>query len=155
MSVPPLEPEFRVGAVAMIDALGFRGIWQKHSESAVLAKLQQLAEITGDEASDLQSVARAHGGNVLEFVRPSFLSDTVVFAVASKPVDVVNQGLSETGWGGIVQFDDSSLEGEAVRIAAELISVLIRRGLEDPVPLAFRGALAFGRFGMTDRFVIG
>ncbi|MGA3124984.1 MAG: hypothetical protein ABSF69_29950 [Polyangiaceae bacterium] len=32
---------------------------------------------------------------------------------------------------------------------------LMRRALTGEVPLAFRGALAFGRFGMTDRFLIG
>jgi hypothetical protein len=152
---PAAGLEIRVGAVAMIDALGFRGIWQRHSESEVVAKLQWLAEITVSEANDLQSAARQRGGNVIEFVRPSFLSDTVIFTVATKPLHAVTDGLNAEGWGRIIKFDDDLLAGEAVRIAAKLLGVLLRRALEGPVPLAYRGAIAFGRFGMTDRFLIG
>lgn len=157
MNNPTAHPgiEVRIGAVALIDALGFKGIWKRYSELEVVAKLQRLSDISTSEAGKVQLSASQDGTNVLEFVRPSFLSDTVVFGVSTKPLATVTAGLQKEGWGDIVEFDDDTLAGEAVRIAAELIGALIREALEEPVPLAFRGAIAFGRFGMTDRFVIG
>jgi|GEM_PF-2401775 len=147
--------ESRMGAVAMIDALGFRGVWRRFSPEEVVGKLQSLADATCSEARELQTDARAHGGNLLEFVRVTALSDTIVFGVATKALDLVTQGLKEEGWGEIFQFDNDLLAGEAVRIAAELLGGLLRKAIEPPVPLAYRGAIAFGQFGMTDRFVIG
>lgn len=139
----------------MIDALGFRGIWRRFSPEEVVSKLQSLADATVSDAHDLQTDARAHGGNVLEFVRATALSDTIVFGVATKPLDIVTQGLKDEGWGEIFQFDDDLLAGEAVRLASELLGGLLRKAIEPPVPLAYRGAIAFGQFGMTSRFIIG
>jgi class 3 adenylate cyclase len=152
---PLANLEFREGAVALIDALGFKGIWQRYSEKDVVAKLQQLADTTCDETSRLQEAARRSNGNLLEFVRTSFLSDSVVFGVATKPLEDVATGLRSVGLGDIAAFNTESLAGEAVSIVAELLSTLIRRALEPPIPLAFRGAISFGRFGMSERFIIG
>jgi len=147
--------ETRVGAVAMIDALGFRGIWSRYPDEDVVEKLRSLAEVAASEARALQEGARSHGGNLLEFVQPMALSDTVVLGVATKPLDAVARGLQAEGWGEIIKFDDATLAGEAVRLCAELLGALVRRALEEPVPLAYRGAIAFGRFGMADRFIVG
>ena len=142
----------------MLDALGFRGIWRRHSPETVIAKLMDLQATTATEASRIQEVATSDQSNFLEFVQPMFFSDNIVFGVTTKSAEIVNAAGRVAG--NMMQilainFTDIELQVEAIKIAAELTAVLIRRAVSTSPALAFRGCLSFGDFGMTDRFLIG
>jgi hypothetical protein len=152
--------DFRVrrGAIVMLDALGFRGIWRRYPSHAVIAKLKDLAETTENETRSIQETAVRDQANFIEFVQPMFLSDTVVFGVTTKPAEIVNaaSSLAPSMMQVLrIKLTDVSLAAEAIRIAAELTAGFIRRAVSTEPALAFRGCLSFGDFGMTDRFLIG
>jgi class 3 adenylate cyclase len=140
----------RHGAFVMLDALGFRGIWKRHAPEAVVAQLGALAAAMQKEADRL---AGPPGDwlSPLTFVKPVFLSDTIVFGLEMKPLDAINEKRATLG----VTYDQHTLAAEAVRLAAHLAAVLQRRALVGTPALAYRGCISLGGFGMTDRFVIG
>jgi hypothetical protein len=142
----------RRGAIALIDVLGFKGIWRRHSEEAVVRSLQALLEASQEDAQQ----ATAGPENMIDFISPVFLSDTVAFGLAAKPVAEVNATLETTGTSELVgPFDAGRLDSWTVWHMGNFLAHLMRRALMGEVPFAFRGAVAFGRFGMTDRFLIG
>jgi hypothetical protein len=147
----------RTGAFAMIDALGVRGIWQRFSESDVIASLEQIAAMTLEQTRAIQDAGGGESFSVLESITPAFLSDPIVFGVATKPLEEVNRVRTERA--PFPQFRDQlnerTLAARAVEHAAHVVSTVLRRGVMQAVPLSFRGALAYGRFAMSDRFILG
>lgn len=154
-------------ALAIIDALGFKGIWKRAGVSgeAVLAKMRALAEAT-DQALDAdfpgdsgyRQTLSENPQNAYELVQCAFLSDTVVYAVANKSV----QRLAEMGWDPELMarigpdwppyFNARNIGA----IAAYVASTLALSTRDDPV-LAFRGAISFGDFEVDHegRFIVG
>jgi hypothetical protein len=61
----------RRGAIALIDVLGFKGIWRRHSEEAVVRSLLALWEASQDDARQ----ATAGRENMIDFIAPVFLGD--------------------------------------------------------------------------------
>jgi len=141
----------RRGVIALIDVLGFKGIWRRYPEDAVIRSLQALMKASEEDAR----LATTGVGNLIDFVSPVFLSDTVAFGLAPKPVDEANAALEASGEAELLQFDEHRLDSWTVWHMGNFVAHLMRRALLGEVPLAFRGAVAFGRFGMTDRFLIG
>ena len=78
----------KTGALAIFDALGVKGIWEKHDAAMVIEKLEAMDALGRD------IVDRDYGGpghprladaaNCIAMVRVGFLSDTVVVAVVNK-----------------------------------------------------------------------
>lgn len=150
------EVSLQNGAIVMVDALGFKGIWQRYDPIDVVREMQRLCDSAFAQMSELEREARKQEGNFIEYCRPAFLSDTVVLGVVTKPAERVRKGMQNAGWGEIGQeLNDDDMAAEAVRIAAFLVSKFIRESLRGPIPLAYRGAIAFGQFCMTERFIIG
>ena len=141
----------RRGAIALIDVLGFKGIWRRHSEEAVIRSMEALLDASQEDVR----LATAGVGNVIDFISPVFLSDTVAFGLAAKGVKEANAALEASGEAELFQFDEHRLESWTVWHMGNFLAHLMRRAVTGEVPLAFRGAVAFGRFGMTERFLIG
>jgi len=124
----------QMGAVALLDALGFKGIWRSADPVAVLEKLQALkkrlekARVRPDEPSD----ATGFRSWVL------FLSDTLVIASTARcrPPRADDEMLPL--WFVCLGVAD------AVAVAAE----------SDPI-LVYRGSIAFGEFEIREQFLIG
>lgn len=155
------------GALAIIDALGFKGIWKRAGVSGetVLAKMRALSEAT-DKALDAdffgdssyRNALSVDPQNVYELVRCAFLSDTVVYAVANKSPqrlaelrrDPVLGALAGLRWSP--HLDASNI----AHIAGYVASTVSLSTRDDPV-LAFRGAISFGNFevGHEGRFIVG
>jgi hypothetical protein len=124
-----------IGAIAFIDCLGFKGIWQKYSPEAVLEQLMS-AEKKGREMAN--AFAQIVGPSSMKFACVS-LSDTIVVSVThAQPTDV-----SEAVKGMLV--------GCAGIVGQQLAKHLIRA----QHPIALRGCVTFGRFLVTDRHIIG
>ena len=138
----------RRGAFALIDVLGFKGIWRRHPEDAVIRSLEALMATSQEDARLAMTL-----GPIADFVSPVFLSDTVAFGLTARPLADVNAAMKSSG--EIVQFDEHTLDSWVVWHMGNFLAHLMRRALVAEVPMAFRGAVSFGRFGMTDRFIIG
>jgi hypothetical protein len=137
----------------MLDVLGFKGIWRRHAHAEVIGRLEELADMTAHQARSINDAATTSEGGFVELVQLAVLSDTFVFGVVTRPPAAVNKAKV---WSDLsLQFDEESLAGEAVKTAAHLTAVLRRRALSSSPAFALRGAIAFGDFGMTERFIIG
>jgi hypothetical protein len=124
----------------MFDALGIRGIWQKHDPDAVLRKLERIASY----ARDL--VDREVGGpghpnardpwNIAKKICLGFGSDTIGVGFVTK---------------------DERHSAFAVMMAARYASEIALLGLEPPAPWAYRGVVTYGQFAMHDsgNFFVG
>ncbi len=136
----------QTGAVAMIDALGWKGIWQRPSivtnPGVVLDKLKLIRAAAHEEVDD--DFAFFDGLMDLNHQRPSlaFISDCIAIGV------------------GIKEPFDHEFEREAAlatcvqTLASNLGRILFRAGISEPA-LAYRGAIATGDFLMDDPFVLG
>lgn len=160
----------KVGAIAMIDALGFKGIWRRPGISAdtILGKLRALVEKTEarlDEPFHSRAARQGLGenyGNAYELVQATFLSDTVVIAVAKKsPHDLTAQiaaarpdlkvPVAAAG------FRTAFFEASVIVDAASFVSAVVKLAAETEPFLSFRGAISYGEFEMTEdgRFIVG
>lgn len=138
---------FRKGAVAMMDALGFRGIWKRVELLALLKNLEVLEKVL---SVDVDELCRSIG-----FAKPvvevRFLSDTVLFTVAHDLPFTSREGESpETETGPVVPIAPFSVE-----VAAAFAALLQARAASSSVPLAFRGAIGFGEYFVKDNYLIG
>lgn len=136
-----------VGAVAFLDALGFKGIWKRHanSEQAVLDKLAnleaRLAEVGNGIAKKFPEDAAALGASLPAklHVRTLFVSDSIFITA------------------GLQGSQGPAVDTMCVGIVASLAALAMFLGTEGIVPLAYRGAISFGRYLVhQDRsFVVG
>jgi len=128
------------GAVALFDALGFRGIWRKHNVDAVLKKLQALREGASQVVASFQQRVESPfvGTNVKPALGVTLLSDTVV---VSATVD----GAS----------DDMIHAWSSLLLASYGASAVIALGGKYAPYLAYRGCVAYGDFEMDQSFIVG
>jgi len=78
------------GAVAIFDALGFKGIWSRVLDpDTVIAKLRAFQEVVDEELGDVHSRVAALGKElgIDTEISVALLSDTVVIGAAGKIVD--------------------------------------------------------------------
>ena len=133
---------YEYGAVVMMDALVFKGIWQHHQLDPVLRRLRLLEEIFDEFGQSFQTmVAGALGFRT----RVTFLSDTIVVACYQERLEgrlVLSSGLVAIALG---------LAGYAYHAGASDI----RNGEPVDAPLAFRGAISFGEFYLDERYLVG
>jgi len=117
------------GALAMIDALGFKGIWRRPEVAGdlqkIITKLERLVATAKDDPSGGMPCSRT-----LKIV---FLSDTIVIAL--------------------------TLPGEepftSLKLASRSISRLLVESARTSPVLAYRGAMTFGEFEIKDPFIVG
>ena len=130
----------KTGAVALFDALGFRGIWRKHDVDTVLKKLQKLREGAAHViASFQQKVEPLYvGTNAKPTLGVTLLSDTVVISatVDGASDDVIN------AWSSLL-------------LASYSASAVMALGGKHQPSLAYRGCVAFGAFEMDQSFIVG
>jgi hypothetical protein len=130
----------KYGAVALFDALGFRGIWRKHDVDAVLKKLQDLREGATHVVASFQKTVESLfvGTNVKPLLEVTLLSDTVI---VSATVD----GAS----------DDVMHAWSSLLLASYGASAVMALGGKDAPCLAYRGCVAYGAFEIDQAFIVG
>jgi hypothetical protein len=128
-----------IGAIAMLDALGFKGIWRRATREAVIEKLQRLKEKADERVGRLKSesaVAR------LEInLDVAMLSDTIVIGVDCPRVQEQPKLRDDSPY--LLLF-----------AAAAAAAIMEEAAASEPL-LAYRGVITWGAFHMTDRFLVG
>jgi hypothetical protein len=147
----------RRGAVAIVDALGFRGIWRRYEADVILGRLKGLAATTADAERDLRTKAVPNPGNAIEFVQTAFLSDSVAIAVALKDPEVIRGNLrrmlgAETE---LNNFTNERLDAACLTSLADMVGRLQERALLTEPRLMYRGCIGFGAFAFEDNFLVG
>jgi hypothetical protein len=140
----------RRGAVAFMDALGFKGIWRRHRHDAVLDKLRCLrtaAELAKDEAVKERRIVIAETNRSL-----ATFSDTIFFACSATSLP---EAQTEVGVAGGQFAETTEVEFAGLAVTSAVLAHVIAEATHAPVPLAFRGAIAFGEYSAEEEFVIG
>ncbi|MEI9942235.1 MAG: hypothetical protein WDO69_33885 [Pseudomonadota bacterium] len=138
-------PAMKQGAVAVFDALGFKGIWNREDPDKVIAKLNALRDEVSEELADLHNRTNAlekHLGIETQLT-VALLSDTVVIGAYGQIVDH-NDGREQ---------DDC--DWLAVLALARVTGKVLVRAARTAPALAYRGCISVGRFNMTGNFIIG
>jgi hypothetical protein len=117
------------GAVALIDAMGFRGIWERHRPEEVLRTLKDTKDWLEHRIDEFSSRARMD-------CRVAFLSDAIAVSMT---------------------LDESIANRPAMSVIylADVISWVLDKALRSSVPLAYRGAITVGEFEVSPHFLIG
>jgi hypothetical protein len=118
------------GAVALIDALGFRGIWGRHKPDDVLTELKTMKDW-------MESRVKAQfSSQPWMQCQVAFLSDTIAISMA---------------------LDESTQDRDALSVLylCDVISWVLDRMLRASIPLAYRGAIAVGSYEVSPHFLIG
>lgn len=142
-----VTPKFKVGAVAMIDALGFRGIWGKPDEPdlTVLETLSSVRKELESESQWLTAALRSGWQDKMKGFEPHveahFLSDTIVVAASIRDHELAK---------------NARAANSLLRMAAsQAVARIMRTAALGPKPLAYRGAIAVGSFSIDYPFIVG
>lgn len=118
------------GAVAMIDALGFRGIWNRCSPEVVIANMTALKM---QLESDLKEISTQP---IMQF-DATFLSDTIVVGL-SLPDSV-----------------GSNRDSLSVVFVTDILTRILAWSARSSTPLAYRGAVTYGEYEIQPHFIVG
>ena len=137
--------KWTVGVVAMIDALGWKGIWQHEDASKVLDKLEQLELRFQNDAIRYRAILDSHFGKYGKsgLIRPKvvFLSDTVIYTV-KLDLSAIPVGKHEESIGNIIDLSTTIINGFTKFAAIGS-------------PLIYRGAISYGEYLDRGNFIIG
>jgi hypothetical protein len=114
------------GAVALFDALGFRGIWQRFPPSAIVTSLTNLRAQATIEASRASLFAHV-------------FSDTIAIGAVPKPDD----------------RDPTLAMHNVLDAIVDVVDHVVHVGLCGDPPLLFRGCIAVGELIATPEVLVG
>jgi hypothetical protein len=138
----------QLGAVAMMDALGFKGIWNregvKENPERVLDRMLELQEQWSRTTLETATEVRKS----LDEAGPVEWSPGKVDATMVALSDTVVVGVS-------VEHDTPHARSFAVRLAAFVTGKVIQHAVDAEPHLAFRGCIARGAFSMRQNFIMG
>jgi hypothetical protein len=135
----------RKGAIAMLDALGFKGVWKRRGiddqHELVLEKLRRVQASLVQNTAFMNAFAQQLKPRREAKIESCLVSDTVVIGVSA---------VTE-------EFRDDPRNAMFLTCVAALASAsAIQLGVALPEPtLAYRGCIAFGRFEMDGAFYVG
>ena len=118
------------GAVVMIDALGFKGIWNRIDPEKAVAKMRSMQMKAREGVSLHEHTASSSS---------AFLSDTIVFGIA--PTSLFESA--------------GARNASTILLAAFHVLDVIGLALQDEPLLSYRGCITFGSFLIDGSFVIG
>lgn len=129
----------RLGAVVLLDALGFKGIWNRFEPKVVLDQLKKLKReglrLVGDNRAGVLLLDETFEHSV------RCISDTIIVAVTIR-------GSASPGY-------PDRLVHRAMLSAVLIASHLMDSALDGTPPLLFRGCVAAGRMNIDGDFMIG
>lgn len=119
----------KAGAVAMIDGLGFRGIWDRYPPTEVMTNMHELKRRV---ESDLQQI----GAQPEMQFDVTFLSDTIVLGLSLSPSIPNHIALS------------------AIYVS-DIVSRILAYSARSSTPITYRGAIACGEYEIDANFIMG
>jgi hypothetical protein len=148
------DGRWRTGAVAVLDALGFKGIWENHDPGMVLAKLQRLATLRREwEQPRFDDVApdEDYGAPIIVDRWIRLFSDTLVIAV-----DHWLHPDPTKGWAGVPTGHQSLLNYfSVVGVCFAVQDAIESAAIDGDPPLTYRGCIACGHFEVRNEFMVG
>jgi hypothetical protein len=142
----------KLGAVAILDALGFKEIWKRENPDVVLGKLRSLRDSFVGDMARTQSAFPAMLGSEGMTRQAAFLSDSLIVGVSVASGGVGALGPIPTAVGG---FPDLVRQDHALRDLLLSLSRLLDLAASAAPRLSYRGAIACGEFEFDDVFVLG
>lgn len=137
------------GAVAVLDALGFKGIWGRSGvdSDVVLENLRRLAD---NVEAGLKALAERMGAadqvRVVSNTELIAFSDSIILLTAAE----LKEQLPASEQDAQLIRDFVALQGTCYAAS----TIIVGGAILNP-PLVYRGALSFGEFSRADRFAIG
>ena len=131
----------REGAFALVDCLGFKGIWTRHAPEDIVRKLTQIQE------------------SIAELVSPEEQKKRFTF-LSYGSVEVKVKLLSDTAAISL-QYEEKAeppTEGQKnvlVYLACLVVAEVCKRFLDEPIPLVLRGCISYGQHISDGNFIIG
>lgn len=122
----------KTGAVGIIDALGFKGMWKKRDVADLLATLRAIKGAARSDAGYLNELV-SQGIDV----RCVFFSDSVIITAKRKSPDV--------------EISD----GELVAHVGVMVQGAIAGGLSGSHRIVYRGCIGFGEIEVQEEFLVG
>lgn len=142
----------KLGAVAILDALGVKGIWKRESPEAILSKLRALRSVVVGDISKAQQAFPKMVGTESMTRHAAFLSDSLVIGVSVQPGGIGFLGPIPPVTGG---FPDLVRQDHSLRDLLFTLTRLLNVAVAEPPRLAYRGTIACGAFEFDDVFVLG
>jgi len=136
----------RVGAFALVDALGFKGIWNKPGGDRVIEKLNAMAKgVSKNVRFANRMLNEPMASKLFGPVKVTFLSDSIAMAVfVGKASNRPNDSLGRFG----------ANAAAVVSLSLHVSAMLKEAAITDP-PLSYRGCITFGECRVESRFIIG
>lgn len=129
------EMVIKEGAFALIDCLGFKGIWTR-SEGRILEKISSINQVVRDSMPEFLKQTKVEIDLNLYEYGIKLLSDSVAINVHKKPnADIIKHS-------------------ELVVIAG-LVKAIAHLYLSGEPPLVLRGCVAYGNYVVSENFIIG
>jgi hypothetical protein len=123
----------QTGAVVMMDALGFRGIWRDFKDYEAITDKMHALKLRAE-----MEVAEMEKGDIVDTSSVAFLSDTIVIGAAAAEL--------------VVKAKTHSM---SVLLACYRAATVLAGALETPPHFAYRGCVTFGQFEIDGPFLLG
>ena len=140
-----MNPTMQRGAVAVLDALGFKGIWKSRKPENIVASLKTAASYAKAEATP--GPVGAGGLSVRDVEsKVRVFSDTVVIAVSCSPLpEEQTSPLSP----------EETAVAVSVQLACSMASRFVGKASGLYPPLVYRGAVSADDFVIEEEFLLG
>jgi hypothetical protein len=162
------DEDMNRGAVAIVDALGFKGIWGNVAKPS-LAVLQTLKAIGAAAAIDLGKAALLLDRRNLSdevammlknpFVKVVQLSDTIVVAAGRRPRLRKPWTRHAQAWrdkfGLSVEEFEAAVDSYLRFVVARCVCSILKTAALCTPPLIYRGVVTVGRFAIDENFLLG
>jgi hypothetical protein len=157
------------GAVALIDALGFRGIWGRDPRKPSLQAFDTLKAVQAAVAAEILALGplmkpARFPTSVRHLVKAPtitarFLSDTVVIAASVEPRKRAprqkheNAAMASSGLDLVAR--NAAVDGFMRYAVCRCVCVALRAAALAAKPIAYRGAVSVGYFAIDENFILG
>lgn len=153
----------KTGAVAILDILGFKGIWQRHTDvdqllSRMDAMQKRLATTEPeDDMARLKENTSAMFGSLWDernWVPPTvkFISDSIFIAASQFLVlDKLNNKVSPE----VLRMANLMAHCLAIGRVNYAVRAVIKEGLATEPKFAYRGCIAYGKYSDQSSFIVG
>ena len=119
----------REGAVAVIDALGFRGIWRRYPPEIVIENMQRVKDQFEKDLREIGDQSK------IQF-DAAFLSDTIIIGLSLPDNDFREKALS-------------------IIYVTDVLTRILAWSARSSTPLSYRGAVSYGKYIIEPSFIVG